>query len=239
MRAHDDPVVETPDFLLAALERANEAVVIVDRDLRVTHFNAAAELIWQLDRAEAIGCHVSHLGLKDLAVARSASDQRRGSEIAIQRKDGSRILAALSLSPVEIDGQSRTIAFVRDITAEVDQRERLALLTLVANRTNRAVVVTDHDLRIVYANAAFGGMFGYSPEEAQGRQASELLVGRDTDRRTLARLRRRIGEESGGEEEILSYDKNAARRRRAALRIFLDGGLILPTSSRTSEHRER
>jgi PAS domain S-box-containing protein len=177
MRAHDDPVVETPDFLLAALERANEAVVIVDRDLRVTHFNAAAELIWQLDRAEAIGCHVSHLGLKDLAVARSASDQRRGSEIAIQRKDGSRILAALSLSPVEIDGQSRTIAFVRDITAEVDQRERLALLTLVANRTNRAVVVTDHDLRIVYANAAFGGMFGYSPEEAQGgRRASCLWV---------------------------------------------------------------
>src|SRR5260370_27813903 len=54
MRAHDDPVVETPDFLLAALERANEAVVIVDRDLRVTHFNEAPELIWQLDRAEAL-----------------------------------------------------------------------------------------------------------------------------------------------------------------------------------------
>ncbi len=195
MRAHDDPVVETPDFLLAALERAG-------------HFNAAAELIWQLDRAEAIGCHVSHLGLKDLAVARSASDQRRDSEIAIQRKDGSRILAALSLSPIEIGGQSRTIAFVRDITVEVDQRERLALLTLVADTTNRAVVVTDQDLRIVYTNAAFAGMFGYSSEEASGRQASELLVGRDTDRKTLARLRRRIGKESRGEEEILSYDRN-------------------------------
>jgi len=33
-------------------------------------------------------------------------------------------------------------------------------------------------------------------------------VGRHTDRKTLARLRRRINEESGGEEEILSYDKN-------------------------------
>ena len=45
MRAHDYPAVETPDFLLAALERANEAVVIVDGDLHVRHFNAAAELI--------------------------------------------------------------------------------------------------------------------------------------------------------------------------------------------------
>jgi PAS domain S-box-containing protein len=97
-------------------------VVIVDHDLRVTHFNATAELIWQLDRAEVLGRHVSHLGLKDLAVATPASDQGRASEIAIHRKDGSRILAALSLSHVELGGQRRMIALVRDITSEVDQR---------------------------------------------------------------------------------------------------------------------
>src|SRR3982074_189306 len=187
MRAHDSPAVETPDFLLAALERANDAVVIVDGDLHVRYFNAAADVIWGLDRAEVLGCHTSRLGLKDLRqhhVATPASGQMhgdnaiqgRGSEIRIERKDGSRIRAALSLSRVEVDGQDRTIAFVRDITAEVEQRERQALLTLVADRTNRAVVVTDRDRRIVYANAAFTGMFGYSFEEAKGRQANELLV---------------------------------------------------------------
>ena len=46
MRTHDSPAVETPDFLLAALERANDAVVIVDSDLHVRCFDAAAELIW-------------------------------------------------------------------------------------------------------------------------------------------------------------------------------------------------
>jgi diguanylate cyclase (GGDEF)-like protein/PAS domain S-box-containing protein len=218
MRAHDCPVVETPDFLLAALERATEAVVIVDHDLRVSHFNAAAERIWQLDRAEVLGGDVSRLGLEEFEqhhLATQAPDQGNGddagprrSEIAIRRKDGSRIRAALSLSRVDVGGQSRIIAFVRDITTEVEVRERLELLTLVADTTNRAVVLTDHNLRVVYTNAAFAGMFGYSPEEAKGRPASELLVGRHTDRRTLARLRRRIGEESGGEEEILSYDKN-------------------------------
>ena len=35
---------------------------------------------------------------------------------------------AVSLSSAEIGGQGRTIAFVRDITAEVDRRERMALL---------------------------------------------------------------------------------------------------------------
>ena len=217
------PVVEAPDFLLAALERANDGVVIVDSDLRVSHFNAAAELIWGRDRADVLGRHVSRLGLGELQQHHPATpasgqlnggdapqkhSQERCSEITIARKDGSRIRAALSLSDVEVDGQIRTIAFVRDITAEIQRRERMALLTLVADRTNRAVVVTDRNLKVVYTNAAFTGLFGYSVEEASGRQANELLVGRYTDRRTLARLRRWIDDEAGGEEEVLTYDKN-------------------------------
>ncbi len=219
MRAHDYPAAETPDLLLAAFERANDAVVIVDGDLHVSHFNAAAELIWELDRAEVLGRHVSLLGLKDLQQRHDAPPapgqmtgddtlQRYDSEIRIQRKDGSRILAALSLSRTEVGGQSHIIAFIRDVTAEVDRRERLALLTKVADETNRAAIVTDQNLRIVYTNAAFTTMFGYSSDEAKGRQASELLVGRHTDRKTLVKLRHAIGEESGGEEEILTYDKN-------------------------------
>jgi PAS domain S-box-containing protein len=219
MRTRDCPVVETPDFLLAALEQANDAVVIVDSDLHVSYFNAAAELIWRLDRTEVLGRHVSCLGLEELrqqSAATPASDQIGGddaiqdrcSEIRIERRDGSRIRAALTLSHVEAGGQGRTIAFVRDITREVERRERMALLTLVADRTNRAVIVTDRDLKIIYTNAAFAGLFGYSIGEVSGRQAIDLLAGRHTDRRTLARLRHWIGEESGGEEEILAYDKN-------------------------------
>jgi diguanylate cyclase (GGDEF)-like protein/PAS domain S-box-containing protein len=219
MLTHDGAMVEAPDVLLAALERANDALVIVDSDLHVSHVNAAAERIFGLDRADMLGCHAGDLGLKDLQdrhVATPASDPVNGrdtveqscSEITIQRKDGSRFRAALSLSRLEIGGQGRSIAFVRDITVEVEQRERAALLSMVADRTNRAVVVTDHNLKIVYTNAAFAGIFGYAPEQTNGRQADDLLVGRHTNRKALARLRRRIEEESAGEEEILSYDRN-------------------------------
>ncbi len=214
MNARDYPLVETPDFLLAALERANDAVVIIDGDLQVSYFNAAAELIWGLDRAEVVGGHVSRLGLKELhdlatpASGPAISDHAIPAETRIVRKDGSRLRAALSLSRVEVGGRERTIAFVRDITAEVERRERAALLHAVADRTNRAVVVTDPELRIIYINAAFTALFGYSLEEAQGRRVNELMVGRHTDRRTLAKLRHWIGEENGGEEEILVYDRN-------------------------------
>ena len=215
MRAHDDPPVETPDVLLAALERADDAVVIVDRDLQVRYFNAAAELIWGLDRAEVLGRHVKGLGLKDLDGAAPSSGRINGGdahrnrvEIRIERKDGSRIRGALSISHVGAGGQGHTIAFVRDITTEVERQAKVAMLEAVADRTNRMVVVTDPNLRIVYVNAAFTELFGYSFEQATGRRVNELLVGRHTDRRTLAKLRHWIGEEGGGEEEILTYDKD-------------------------------
>ncbi len=213
MRTQDYPVAETPDLLLAALELANNAVVVIDDDLRVSHLNAAAERIWGLGRTEILGCQASDLGLKNLTSALdqaggSEAIQANNSEITIHRKDGGRILAALSLSRIEVGGQSRTIAFVRDITSEIDRRERLALLNLVADETNRAVIVTDPDLKTVYTNAAFTKVFGYSLQEATGRKAVELLVGRCTDRKTLVRLRRGIRAAAGGDEEILAYDKN-------------------------------
>jgi len=209
MSERDTRVVETPDFLLAALERADEAVVIFDRDLHVGFFNAGAEMIWGKNRAEVLGGHVSQLGLRELH--REDGDDApaaHNSEVTIERQDGSRIRAALSVSHVEIGGQGRTIAFVRDVTTEVERRERIAVLNLVADKTNRAVVVTDRDLKVIYTNAAFAGTFGYSVEEAQGRRVNDLLEGRHTDRRTLAKLRRWIETEAGGEEEILAYDNN-------------------------------
>ncbi len=218
MRRHDDPMIKDPGVVLAALERANDAVVIVDQDCHINHFNAAAERIWEFDRSDVLGRHVGCLGLAELQPDRLAAfptsiqgdgtNQKGTSEITIQRRGGSRVRAELSLSRVEAGDQSCTIAIVRDITAEVERREKSALLTLVADRTSRAVVVTDRHLKIVYANAAFSGMFGYPVEDATGRQIDELLVGRCTDRRTLARLRRHIDEHDGSEEEILVYDRN-------------------------------
>jgi diguanylate cyclase (GGDEF)-like protein/PAS domain S-box-containing protein len=199
MRAFDRKAVETTEFLLDALEQASEAVIILDSDLRITHFNAAAELLWGITRDDVLGLDAACLGLIDF---------RPNSEITIPHTDGSRLRAAVSTSRVEIGGRSNYMVFVRDITIEVERRERIALLNLVADKTTRSVVVTDRNLRVVYTNASFSGMFRYSAEEAQGRQVNQLLVGRLTDHKTLLRLRRRICGGCGDDEEVLLYDRN-------------------------------
>src|SRR6478735_646422 len=202
MPAYDSPAAETAEFLLAALERTNDAVVILDHDLCVSHFNAAAEVIWGLGRAEIVGRHADGLGLKDL-------QQAGNSEITIQRPDGSRIRVALALSHVMSGGLRRTIAILRNITPELELRERLALHAMIADGTNRAVIIIDRNLRIVYVNATFAAMCGCAIEQAQGRQVDQLLAGPHTDRKALKRLQRRIVTEcGGGDEEILAYDRN-------------------------------
>src|SRR5438128_1289275 len=99
MHASDCPTVDTTEFLLAALEQASEAVVIVDSDLRIHHFNAAAESIWGVPRAEVLGCDARCLGFNEL-------HNDADSEITIRRNDGSRIRAQLSVSRVEIEGRA-------------------------------------------------------------------------------------------------------------------------------------
>jgi len=197
MPAQDGSAVQTSDLLPVALERTNDAVVILDHDFRVSHCNAAAEALWGLDRAEILGRHASALGFKDLR-------QDGNSQLTIERLDGSRIRAALSLSHAGADA----IAILRDVTPELELRERLALHVLIADGTNRAVIIVDRNLRIVYVNAVFARMFGYTIEEAQRRLATELLAGPHTDRNALRRLQRSIITGSEGDEDILVCRKS-------------------------------
>jgi diguanylate cyclase (GGDEF)-like protein/PAS domain S-box-containing protein len=204
------------EFLMAALERANEAIVIADGGSDVVHFNAAAEALWGLARTEVLGRNVDRLGIdlgrhqvaRDPAEPSADAAADRNREITITRSDSRRIRAVVSLSCFEVDGAINVVAFVRDVTAEADARARLALMSMVADRTNRAVVVTDPDLRIVYSNAAFSGLFGYSPAAASGQHVIRLLGSRYTDRRTLARLRHLAVTDNGGDGEILAVDSN-------------------------------
>jgi len=206
MRACDDTTIATPEFLLAALEQAIEAMVIVDGLHQVSHFNAAAERIWGMCRADVLGHNVSCLGLPELD--RADDTASRSTEFTIKRGDGSRVRAAVSLSRVERGGERHTLALVRDVSVETEQRARLTLMSQVADKTNRAVVVTDRHMKIVYINASFAALFGYSQAEAEGRRVSRLLAGRHTDRKALGRLRRQTGPDVGKEAEILAYDRN-------------------------------
>lgn len=66
-----------------------------------------------------------------------------------------------------------------------ESNDQLAILSLVAAKTDNAAYVADSDWRIVWVNAGFERLTGYSSEEAVGKTPRELLHGRDTDEETV------------------------------------------------------
>lgn len=92
---------------------------------------------------------------------------------------------------------------------EAETRE-LAMLSLVASRTNNAVIITDAAERIEWVNDSFTQITGYTAEEAAGRKPGELLQGQDTDRRTAGEIGEAIRRGVPYNGEILNYTKGGA-----------------------------
>ncbi|MET0878716.1 MAG: EAL domain-containing protein [Tardiphaga sp.] len=218
MHIADTPPHEALASVLAALQQAIHGVIIIDSDNNITHFNMAAERMWDCTRAEVLGRNARMLipvdlqaGDGGLTVSNRESGTNRivgGSrELQIVRKDGTKIWAAFSLSRVDVAGNISYMAFVRDVTEEVALREQHKLMSLVADKTDRAVIIADRDERIVYVNNAFVEEFGYSLDDTIGKIASQLLVGEYTDRETLDRLKAQIVHDGNAQEDLLAYDQ--------------------------------
>ncbi|MFG1497846.1 PAS domain S-box protein [Saccharospirillum sp. HFRX-1] len=106
-------------------------------------------------------------------------------------KDGSEVWIHATYNPIR-DAQNRVvkvIKFANDITAEVRKREQFRMLSLVADETDNAVIITDAQRRILYVNPGFSRMTGYSPDESLDRKPSEILVGANTNAATRERIR--------------------------------------------------
>ena len=206
--------------LRQTLEQALDAVVEIDAENRVVFYNPAAERLWGYAAAEVLGRNVdmlvppAHKRNHDELVNRN---RRTGvnkivgtsREVELFRKDGSRRWASLSLSKVpRADGSITYTAFLRDVTAEVERRERIRLLSLVADETDNSVLITDANRRLVYVNNGFTRLTGYTSEEVLGRKPGEILQGPGTDRAAAKRIREALDSGKPVYEEILNYDRN-------------------------------
>ena len=98
------------------------------------------------------------------------------------RSDGRSCWLEATYTPV-FDGQgelTQILKIATDITPRLAlermQQERLRMLSLVADASDTAVMISDSQRRIAYTNAGFGRMFGWQAEEIKGRSPMALLV---------------------------------------------------------------
>ena len=165
------------------LEQALDAVVSIDAKNCVTFFNAAAERLWGYSRSEVIGRNVRMLVPEEIrdghdelvnANRRTGMDKIVGTsrDVEIQRKDGERTWANLSLSKVKSGGAITYTAFVKDITKERESRERIAQ---TLEQALDAVVSIDHNNIVTFFNRAAETLWGYQRSEVVGQNVKMLV----------------------------------------------------------------
>jgi PAS domain S-box-containing protein len=140
---------------LTLLESVPDAVVVVLPAGTIVYVNARAEATFGYSRADLVGRQVEILvpapissaherHREDYLAAPRARPMGSGLELEAVRKDDSRVAVEISLSPVDIDGKSHIIAFVRDIT----ERQRLRRQAEEsARQRDEALAIAAHELR--------------------------------------------------------------------------------------------
>lgn len=201
------------------LQQALDAVVSIDENNNITFYNTAAEKLWGYKTAEVIGKNVKMLVPQAIQAEHDAlvnanretgKDKIVGTsrEVKIERKDGSALWGRLSLSKVKLENRTIYTAFIRDVTQEVEQREMQRMLSLVANETDNAVIISDSQGLIEYVNNGFERLTGYPLSEVKGKKPGSFLQGPETDPATVTKIRTYLRERKSFYDEILNYRKN-------------------------------
>jgi PAS domain S-box-containing protein len=88
------------------------------------------------------------------------------------------------------------------------QRNELKRLTMIAEGTVNAVIITETKINIQWVNKAFERITGYSLNEVVGKEPGSLLQGPDSDPQTILYLHEKILSSQPFECEILNYSKS-------------------------------
>lgn len=173
--------------LAAIVQSSEDAIIGETADRIILDWNAGAEAIFGYTAEEMIGRSMSVLVPPDRIqeFLNNAEQLRRGEPVHFEtvrvRKDGTKIDVSITISPIRDDnGESLGISTIaRDITEHkkwdqaLQQRERQVSQLLEA--APDAILQIDRQGRIVLANDAAEGIFGYSRAELQGMAVEQLV----------------------------------------------------------------
>ena len=94
------------------------------------------------------------------------------------------------------------------VTALKESEEQARKLSMVAARTDNAVILTDSAGRIEWVNEGFTRITGYTLPEVLGRTPGSVLQGPETDEQVVQRMRETLRRGQGFEEQVLNYTKD-------------------------------
>jgi PAS domain S-box-containing protein len=195
LRRSEEELRRQKQYVESLVEINPTAIVTVDRDGNVTSWNLAAEELFGYSRDEAIGRNIDDLviGQGDLRREAVRYDQvlRAGRFHTVTqraRRDGTLADVELIVVPVIEEGEPTGYLVIYHDISQLQRQKQYYQSLLEVSPT--AIVTVDPDHKVTSWNPAAEKLFGYSREEAIGRDVDSLVANTEAVRPEAVRLNR-------------------------------------------------
>jgi PAS domain S-box-containing protein len=198
LRRSEEELRRQKQYVESLVEINPTAVVTVDRDGVVTSWNLAAEELFGYSRDEAIG-----RDLDDLVVGQDLRSQAVSYDEALQagrfhtvtqraRRDGTLADVELIVVPVIEEGEPTGYLVIYHDISQLQRQKQYYQSLLEVSPT--AIVTIDPDHQVTSWNPAAEQLFGYSREEAIGRDIDSLVANTEAVHDEAVQLNRQARE---------------------------------------------
>ncbi len=207
--------------LALIVENSRDAIISTDLQGTVLSWNRGAERLYGWPAEEIVGrpIHLTFppgLTWEETSLMLTALERERPEreyEGVRVRKDGARRDIAVTFSPVHDaqGGQTGRAFIVRDVTAQKEAEAETRRLALIVENSHEAIFSTDLDCTIRSWNRGAERLYGWTPEEAIGKDLGLTFPPEQTveDTRRLLESLERAG-------DVLEYE--AVRRHKDGTR---------------------
>lgn len=172
---------------------------IVERLLGYTLEEVIGHSIWEFFYETDILAMVPHIE-KGLGSGQKSFEL----EGRIKLKDGSTKWMGWSIAV----RNEKWFANGRDISDKKKMVEELEQLSLVANKVNNGVIISDNNSNVIWANEASEKITGYSLDDLKGRKLGDVLKGQDTDTEVILNARELTKSKRSFSVDLLAYRKD-------------------------------
>ncbi len=215
--------------LTTTLDSITDGFFTLDTHWRFTYVNSEAERILKRSKGELLGQHIWD-SFPDAKGSRFDDEYQRAArqQKAVHFEDFNPRLGLWAEVHVYPSAEGLTVYF-RDVSERKASEHQLTLLERSVESSTNGVIIVDaqsRELPMVYVNAAFERITGYSRSEALGRNC-RFLQGEDTDPATVKQLREAVAEQRDVHVVIRNYRRDG--------KVFWNDLYISPVRDETGE----
>ncbi len=170
----------------SVVQAANDAIISSDSNGKIISWNKGAQTIFGYAEKEVLGEPATILmpeqyrGIhsREFESFRSTGESKNEGKMHESqglRKDGSEFPAEISVTTWKIEEGTFFTCILRDITKRKKAMEKIREQAALLDKAWDAISVQDLEHRLIYWNKGAQNLYGWTEEEAMGKNANELL----------------------------------------------------------------